>query len=75
MTWYNIRLVSRDPAGKEFYMEANSEDEVRERTHEQYGEELDILDLIITQLPSDDVPDEFGNEGSNIAFDADGNRL
>lgn len=75
MTWYNVRLVSRDPAGREFYMEANSEDEVEQRTYDIYGDELEILDLTITKLPSDDVPDEFEGAGSNIAFDSEGNKL
>lgn len=76
MNWYHVKLVSKDPAGRKFYIKAESESKVRDRA-EQLFEELEILSLDIhTTAVENDIPTDLKEPSTtNIAFDENGNRL
>lgn len=76
MNWYHVKLVSNDPAGRKFFIEAESEPDVEERAEELF-DELDIVSLDIHDTPVEDgLPKNLASqESTNIAFDKDNNRL
>lgn len=76
MNWYHVKLVSKDPAGRKFFIEAESEDEVRDRAGNLF-EDLEIVSLDVHETPVENgVPRGFDEPSStNIAFDNEDNRL
>lgn len=76
MNWYHVKLVSEDPAGRKFFIEAKSEESIRDRAEELF-EDLEIISLDIHNTPVENgVPRGFDDSAStNIAFDQNDNRL